>query len=259
MRLALIVEYEGTNYHGFQYQVNAPSIQEELEKAIAKITGERLRVKAAGRTDTGVHAKGQVVAFDTTSTHSPGTFVQALNFHLPEDIAVRATYQVGEGFDPRRDALSRRYRYTVLNSPTSSPLMRRTACQVAEPLDVGKMDKAASLLVGTHDFADFAGPMEEDGAITVRHIYGASVHKVGELLTFDVVGNAFLRRQVRRMAGALVDVGRSQLSLDEFRLMIVAGNGEAVAPSLPPQGLCLMEVSYADFPSKVGDQDGNEY
>ena len=199
MRLGLIVEYEGTNYHGFQYQVNAPSIQEELEKAIQSLTGERLRVKAAGRTDTGVHAKGQVVAFDTESGHGPETFVGALNFYLPDDIAVRAAYSVRKTFDPRRDALSRKYRYTILQSPTRSPLMRRTAHLIKMPLNAGKMRMAAKLLIGEHDFARFSGPLERPDASTVRYIYGASVRKSGDLLRFDVEGSSFLPHQVRHI------------------------------------------------------------
>jgi tRNA pseudouridine38-40 synthase len=248
MRLALVVEYDGADYNGFQYQANAPSIQEELEKAIARLTGEVVRIKAAGRTDAGVHALGQVVAFDTASGHSPETFVRALNFYLPRDIAVKAAHQVRERFDPRRDALSRRYRYTLLNSPTPSPLMMRTSCHIEEPLSARRMQRAARLLVGTHDFARFAATPGGERASTVRHIYEASVRRSGDVITFEVEGNAFLPHQVRRMAGALVDVGRGKLSLEGLKTMIDGGHPQAVAHSLPPQGLCLVEVTYADFP-----------
>ncbi|MCH8205449.1 MAG: tRNA pseudouridine synthase A, partial [Chloroflexi bacterium] len=115
MRLALIVEYDGGDYHGFQYQANAPTIQEELQKAVLRFTGEEVRVSGAGRTDAGVHAEGQVVAFDTDSGHRPERFEKALNFYLPEDISVRGAYRVEGDFDPRRDASSRTYRYTILN------------------------------------------------------------------------------------------------------------------------------------------------
>ena len=137
MRIALIVEYEGTGYSGLQYQPNAPSIQEELEKAIERLTGESVRVSAAGRTDAGVHARGQVVSFLTGSQHTPETFLQALNHYLPEQIAVRASYGVCEGFDPRRGAMSRVYAYTLYVSPTRAPLLRRTALRVGGPLDLG--------------------------------------------------------------------------------------------------------------------------
>ncbi len=249
--MALIVEYEGGNYHGFQYQSNAPSIQGELEGAIASFTSEKVRVKAAGRTDAGVHAKGQVVAFDTSSRHSADAFVQALNYYLPEEIAIKAAYSVDKGFDPRRDALSRTYRYTILNSATRSPLLRKSVCLVRQPLDVGRMRTASRLLEGVHDFARFAGPLADDDASTVRNIYEASVSKSGQFVTFDVRGSAFLPHQVRRMAGSLVEIGRDKLSLDEFRTLIDGERGDARMPSLPPQGLCLLEVSYPAFPPNL--------
>lgn len=248
MRLALVVEYDGTGYSGFQYQANAPSVQEELEKAIAHLTSEKVRIKAAGRTDAGVHALGQVVAFDTTSGHAPETFVRALNFYLPRDIAVKAAHRVRESFDPRRDALSRRYRYTLLNSPAPSPLRMRTSWHIEEPLNVRRMQRAAGLLVGTHDFARFAATLGDERASTVRHIHEASVRRSGDVITFEVEGNAFLPHQVRHMAGALVDVGRGKLSLEELKAMVDGGNTHAVAHSLPPQGLCLIRVTYPDFP-----------
>ena len=257
MRLALTVEYEGTSYHGFQYQVNAPTIQEELEKAIARFTGHHARVRGAGRTDAGVHALGQVVAFDTQSDHEPGVFVRALNHYLPEDIAVKAAYKVAANFDPRRAALSRTYRYTMLNSQVPSPLIRRTAKLVPQDLDVQKMDKAASLLVGQHDFARFSGPLDDRSASTVRQVKEASVVREGELVLFEVKASSFLPRQVRRMAGALLDVGRNRLKMDEFKQMIEGGgDGRTRAHSLPASALCLINVEYAGFPPQTGDNDG---
>jgi tRNA pseudouridine38-40 synthase len=253
MRLALIIEYEGTCYHGFQYQANAPSIQEELEKAIASLTGEKVRVKGAGRTDAGVHASGQVIAFDTASTHSSQTFMRALNYYLPKDIAVRAAYRVRYDFDPRREALSRTYRYTILNSPTPSPLMRRIACVIGETLNIRRIQAAARLLIGEHDFRQFAGSLERESASTVRRIYEVSLVRKGQVLTFEVRGSAFLPHQVRRMAGALVDIGKGKLSLEELKQMIDGGRVNAVAHSLPPQGLCLVQVAYADFPPEDGE------
>ena len=248
MRLALIVEYDGTAYHGFQFQVNAPSIQEELENAIASLTGEKVRIKGAGRTDAGVHARGQVVAFDTASSHSVQTFVRALNYYLAEDIAVRAAHTVGRDFDPRRDALSRTYRYTIVNNAVPSPLMRRYACNVREKLDTGIMAEAASLFVGVHDFVRFCGPTDDKGASTVRQIYEIHARRDGESVMIDVVGSAFLPHQVRRMAGALVDVGRGKISIDDIKQMIEGKQTKAIAHTLPAQGLCLMEVSYDGFP-----------
>ena len=253
MRLALIVEYEGTAYHGFQFQANAASIQEEIEKAIRHLTEESVRVKGAGRTDAGVHAIGQVVAFDTESEHSPETFVKAMNHYLPDDIAIRQAYCVDDDFDPRRHAFSRTYRYSVVRSPTPSPLMRRLAYIVGEALDVPLMREAARMLEGEHDFRRFAGPLEREGASTIRRIDVASIIEDGEKLEFDFVGNAFLPHQVRRMAGALLDVGRDRIDISEFENIVAGKCGSVVAHSLPPQGLCLMKVTYPDFPPKVGE------
>lgn len=253
MRLALIIEYEGTAYHGFQLQANDPSIQEEIEKAIGCLTGERVRVKGAGRTDAGVHARGQVVAFDTESEHPPETFVKAMNHYLPDDIAVREAHSVNEDFDPRRHATSRAYRYSVFRSTTPSPLMRRQAHITCDVFELDEMREAAHSLEGEHDFRMFAGPLESKDASTVRRIDAASIVEDAEVLIFDFVGNAFLPHQVRRMAGALLDVGRGRIELSEFENLVDGKCGGAVAHSLPPQGLCLMKVTYPHFPPKVGE------
>ena len=248
MRLALVVEYDGTDYSGFQYQANAPSIQEELEKAVAKLTREKVRVTGAGRTDAGVHAVGQVVAFDTSAAYGPEQFVSALNHHLPDDIAVREAYEVGNAFDPRRMAVSRRYVYTILRAAVRSPLHRRDTYRISSGLDVAEMRAAARLFVGVHDFRRFSGPLERLEASTIREILDASVCETGDLVEFRVEGNAFLPHQVRRMAGALVDVGLGRLSATEVEKMIEGEDTKATARSLPARGLCLEEVKYAGFP-----------
>ena len=259
MRLALIVEYEGTNYHGFQYQNNARTVQDELERAIQRFTGERVRVKGAGRTDAGVHAEGQVVAFDTDSGHPLERFEGALNFYLPDEISVRAAYRVAGDFDPRRGASSRRYRYTILNSLTRSPLVRRMSHLVSERLDVRRMQEGAKLMVGSHDFTRFAGPLEDAGASTVRQVKEAVAGRSGSTVTFEVEANAFLPHQVRRMAGALLDVGRGSISIDELSGMLNGDSNGRVAHALPAHGLCLVRVSYPNFPPSEGEVDGDEH
>ena len=255
MRLALTIEYEGTRYHGFQYQVDAPSIQGELERAIERLTGERIRVKGAGRTDAGVHAEAQVVAFDTNSHHSTDTFVSALNHYLPDDIAVKAAYIVKADFDPRRHARSRAYRYSILNGRTPSPLRRRFACHIRETLDVERMRDAAGLFVGTHDFRRFAAPLPDGKMNSVRAIYEAEIERHGDAIMLYVRGNAFLQHQVRRMAGALVDIGRGRLSLDDLQAMIGGEQTDKVAHSLPAHGLCFVNVEYTDYPPLSADAD----
>ena len=257
MRLALTIEYEGTRYHGFQYQVDAPTIQGEVEQAIQRLTGERMRVKGAGRTDAGVHAEAQVVAFDTDSAHSTETFVSALNHYLPPDIAVGAAHIVAQDFDPRRHARSRTYRYSILNSRTPSPLARRFTCRIRETLDVAQMRSAAALFIGEHDFQKFAAPLPMGKTSSVRTVFDASVEHREDVIALWVTGNAFLQHQVRRMAGALVDIGRSRLSKDDLQAMIDDGATDKVAHSLPAQGLCLVRVEYANYPPSVAEPNIN--
>ena len=258
MRLALTIEYEGTRYHGFQYQVDAPTIQGELERVIEKLTGVSVRVKGAGRTDAGVHAEAQVVAFDTDSAHSTETFVSALNHYLPADVAVRAAYVVAQDFDPRRHARSRIYRYSILNSRTPSPLARRFTCHIRDALDIERMRSAAALFIGEHDFRRFTAPLPDGKTSSVRAIYEAKIEPHGNVITLYVRGNAFLQHQVRRMTGALVDIGRGRLSTDDLREMIDNGVTDKVAHSLPAHGLCLVRVEYANYPPSAADADFDE-
>lgn len=248
MRLALTIEYEGTRYHGFQYQVNAPSIQAELEQAIERLTGEDVRIKGAGRTDAGVHAEAQVIAFDTDSTHTTDTFVNALNHHLPYDIAVKAAHIVEPDFDPRRHAISRAYRYSILNSRTPSPMTRRFACHIREPLNTRRMHSAIRLFIGERDFRRFAAPLPDGKSSSVRAIYDASVRQDGDVISIWVTGSAFLHHQVRRMAGSLVDVGRGRLSQNDLQAMIDNAPTDKIAHALPAHGLCLVKIKYANYP-----------
>lgn len=256
-KVALVLEYEGTRYHGFQFQTNAPSVQGEVEQAIARLTGEHVRVQGAGRTDAGVHAAGQVATFVTAAFYDARTFRDALNHYLPEDIAVCAAYDVTAHFDPRRHAVSRVYRYTILNRCTRSPLWRRFTHQVPEALDIGAMEQALSYLVGEpRDFAPFCGA---PGALrsTVRRLYRAIIHRRDDLVALEVEGNAFLPQQVRRLAGAVVRVGTGRLSIEAFRELADSGRRGAAEWVLPPQGLCLMRVKYRYFPPEDDEKDEN--
>ncbi len=248
MRLAMIVEYDGTEYSGFQYQKNARSIQEEIEKAIESLTEEPVRIKAAGRTDAGVHATGQVVAFDTDASYGPCTFQRALNARLPQDIAVTSARQVKPEFDPRRDAVSRLYRYTLLVSAVRSPLMRRASHRIQRPPDLDSMRAAAAHMEGAHDFANFGGSLENPDASTIRRVDRIDIKSDGRLLKIDVEGNAFLPHQVRRMAGALVDVGTGRLTVNDIANQISMAGDASPARALPSNGLCLVRVKYPDSP-----------
>jgi tRNA pseudouridine38-40 synthase len=246
-RLALVLEYEGTRYGGSQYQKNAPSIQAELEAALTKLTGERLRVALAGRTDAGVHARGQVASFATGSQHEVDVFVRGLNHWLPADIAVRRAVEVRMAFDPRRHARSRHYRYTVHNARERSPLWRQQAWHVVVPLDVEAMRQAAASLPGQRDFAAFAGPLPDRRGSTIRTLYRCEVARCLPLITLDMEADAFLPHQVRRTVGALVEVGRGRQSPDEFEALLRAARPASAGPAAPAHGLCLMRVSYPDL------------
>ena len=243
-KIALIVEYDGARYHGFQSQLGVPTIQGAIESALTKIAGEKIRIVGAGRTDAGVHARGQVISFKNISRLSLQTLIRALNFYLLPDIAVKAGKIVEGSFSARRDAISREYRYTILNSPTPSPLRRDYSYFVPEPLDIISMNKVCQTLVGTHDFASFSGPIK--GKNTVRNVFRAEVLKEGEMMFFDIVADSFLPKQVRSTVGSLVRVGKGKLTLKNFEEIIKAKKPGLTAPVAPAHGLCLMKVNYPE-------------
>lgn len=244
-KVVLIVEYEGTRYHGFQLQAGLPTVQSEMEAAIEKLTGEKRRLITASRTDTGVHAKGQVVSFRTGASHSPETFVKGMNYYLPKDIAVKAAYKVSDNFNIRRLATSREYHYSILNSSTRSPIMGRFCYQVGGGLDIEAMNQAAKALIGEHDFASFVNDSKEAALkTTVRRVYQAEVCRDGEEVTFKMVARSFLIHQVRNTIGALLRVGQGRMSVDEFHSILEARKPGLAGPMAPACGLCLVQVNY---------------
>ncbi|MCH7835271.1 MAG: tRNA pseudouridine(38-40) synthase TruA [Chloroflexi bacterium] len=245
-RLALLLEYEGTGLGGSQYQTNTGTIQDALERALRSLTGEPIRVALAGRTDAGVHARGQVAACTSGSRHGPDVFVRALNHHLPDQIAVRAAREVPLTFDPRRQAAGRRYRYTIHNGRQRPALLRRFVWQVAEPLDVDAMRQAAVSLVGQHDFVAFTQPSLAGRQSTCRRMTRAEVKRSGRRIRVDMEANAFLPHQVRRTVGSLVEVGRGRLSPAEFEALVREARPGAASFAAPARGLCLMKVRYED-------------
>ncbi len=244
-RLALVLEYDGTDYSGFQWQSNVPSIQGALESAVEKLTGDKVRVLGSSRTDTGVHARGQVVSFDTSSSLTAETFVNGLNYHLPEDIAVKAACQVSDYFMVRSMAVSREYSYTILNCRTRSPITSRFAHRVTGKLDVEAMNRSCQMLVGTQDFASFASDINDEPEMsTVRQVHQAKVIRHGDMVVFNIMANAFIRHQIRSTAGALVQVGSGKLSEAEFFSILEAKKVGLAGPKLPACGLCLERVNY---------------
>jgi tRNA pseudouridine38-40 synthase len=242
-RVALLVEYDGGRFAGSQLQSNAVTVQSVLEGAAAKATMEASRIAFAGRTDAGVHARGQVAAFSTGSGLDCETLGRALNAWLPDDVVVREVVEVAADFDPRRDARRRWYRYVIDNGPVRPALERGRAWHVAGTLDAEAMAQAAARLVGKHDFAAFASRLEDASASTVRELYRFDVTRDGTAVYADVEANAFLPHQVRRMVGALVDVGRGKLSVEAYAALL-DGAPTSAGPAAPSQGLYLMRVQY---------------
>ena len=243
-KVILIIEYDGTAYHGFQLQAKLPTIQGEIERALAKLTGERRRVLAASRTDAGVHARGQVVSFRTGSHLPEATFISGLNHYLPGDIAVRAAYRVDDSVNVRRDAVSREYNYYILNSPTRSPVRRRFSYLVPGELDIKAMNEACRVLVGEHDFASFASQMEVGRKGTVKNVCRARVEREEELVVFSVVANSFLPHQVRNTVGVLLKVGSGKMNTGEVIDIIEARKVGLAGPTVPACGLFLERVNY---------------
>jgi len=258
-RLALRLEYDGSGFSGSQFQPERRTVQGTLEAALRALTGEASRVAFAGRTDAGVHARGQVAAFDTESALAAVTVQRALNHLLPADVAVRATAEVAPGFDPRRHAVGRTYRYAVYYGAPRSPLRQAREWQRGGALDIEAMARAAATLPrGPQDWAAFAGPVPE-GYPTVRHLRRCDVQRSGmQRVGVTMEADGFLPHQVRRVVGALVRVGSGRLAVEEFAAL-VEGAPSSAGPTAPPQGLVLCSVAYApgtvcwsDEPSREG-------
>ncbi|HEY8346834.1 MAG TPA: tRNA pseudouridine(38-40) synthase TruA [Symbiobacteriaceae bacterium] len=247
--IKLTLQYDGTHYAGFQRQPNGVTIQEKLEEALRKVTGNPdLRIGgAAGRTDAGVHARGQVVHFRTDSRIPTDRWPYALNSHLPPDIAVVAAEEVPEGFHARFWARWKRYRYTIQCGPFPLPLYRLYAYHWRYPVDVERMAEAAALLVGRHDFAAFRST-GGSAKTSVRTIFDLKVTVQEPLILVDVTADGFLYNMVRIIAGTLVEVGSGLRSLDQVREALATGNRDLAGRTLPARGLCLEEVGYGDGP-----------
>lgn len=244
LRYRATVEYDGSDFLGFQYQARGRTVQGELERAIEKVTQQKVRIVGAGRTDAGVHALGQVIAFNVVWRHSAQDLQRALNAMLPMDIALRDCSVVHFGFHPRYDALWRQYRYVVWNEPVRSPLWQRYAYHVPEPLDVAAMQRASQYLIGSHDFAAFGKAPRGDN--TVRRVLQAEWIAEGKRLIFEITADAFLRHMVRRIVGTLLQIGRGQRALEEIALLVQGGARRLTTPPAPAQGLCLVKIGYAD-------------
>ncbi|MCD6519076.1 MAG: tRNA pseudouridine(38-40) synthase TruA [Anaerolineae bacterium] len=244
------VEYDGTEYSGFQVQVGRRTIQGELEAALQRITQQSIRVNGAGRTDAGVHARGQVINFRVEWRHSNADLERALNALLPRDIAVRELQKEAPEFHARFSARRRMYVYSIYNSAVRAPLLERFAYWVPGELDLLAMQEAAEFLVGEQDFAAFGQP--PFGEQTVRTVHRAEWQRhpspwgkgQPELLQFIIEANAFLRGMVRRIVGTLLLVGQGRLSVSNFAQVLASKDISRAGPPAPARGLCLWQVVY---------------
>jgi len=277
VRLFAVVEYDGTDFAGFQYQereqVQLRTVQGELERAISACTGETPRVSGAGRTDAGVHASGQVVHFDSEAkiARDPSRLARALNAHLPEDLKVRSMAGVPADHHSRFSASRRRYCYRIYNSRQPSPLHRRFTHHARVPLDAERMNEGAQLLVGSHDFVAFAA--EQGPGSTVRRVFSARVARTwaggspiwhtyevaacdsaalaldqddaqAQLIEIEVEANGFLRHMMRRIAGTLIRAGDGRLAPGDVATILASRVKSQAGPTAPARGLCLEAVTY---------------
>jgi len=243
MKIKLTIEYDGTDYVGWQLQPNGVSIQQLVEQALQQLLGDEVRVHSSGRTDAGVHARGMVCHFTTERELPLSAWREGLNRFLPADISVRAAKPVAEDFHARYSATGKRYRYTILRDSVRSPLQRRTSWQVRQPLDLEAMRTAAAMFVGRHDFAAFrtSGCAAET---TQREIISIDLAEEDSLLHIDISGSGFLKNMVRMMVGTLVEIGRGKRPASDIETLLTAPENLPPALTAPAQGLCLMEVWY---------------
>ena len=239
----LTLEYDGTNYHGWQVQPNVPTIQRALEAAIKQVAQHEVNVIGAGRTDAGVHALAQVAHFSTTARLTAEEWLRALNGLLPPDVAVLAVEEVSETFHARYSAKSKLYRYHLLTRPHRSALSRSKVLHYPYPLDLTAMQEASRALIGTHDFSSFQGsPTDTENPICT--ISRLEIERFGDEIRFEVEANRFLKQMVRAIVGTLLEVGRGKLRAGDVAGILAAKDRTKAGPTAPAHGLFLVRVDY---------------
>ena len=251
-QIRLVVEYDGSAFHGWQVQARAKggikgrTVQEEIERAVREVTGERAKVVGAGRTDAGVNALGQVACFETESSVPAANFAAALTAKLPEDVSVLSSEEAPPEFHPRKNVRSKLYRYTILNRRTRPAIGRERVAHVSTPLDVVSMHEAAQHLVGRHDFTSFAALEATRKKSPVREITRLVVSRQGDRITIECEGPGFLMHQVRTVVGSLMEVGRGKQTPEWIKDVLDARDRSAAGPTAPARGLTLVRVEYGD-------------
>jgi tRNA pseudouridine38-40 synthase len=240
----ITIEYDGTDYHGWQRQAKDRTIQGEIEKALMTIMGSKITLTGAGRTDAGVHAFGQVANFHCRPALDPHVFQKALNSLLPKDIVITRCTRVSEKFHARYDVKSKSYHYRILNRDLPAAIFRKYAWHIPKNLNLGAMAKILCYIIGTHDFKAFQGT-GSPRANTVRSVMHADLEKMDEgYLVFKIQGNGFLRFMVRNIVGTLVDVGLGKITPKDFHNILLSKDRNLAGITAPAHGLFLMNVNY---------------
>lgn len=262
--IRLLIAYDGTDFHGWQQQPGVPTIQDALEAAIEKVTGERVRVWGSGRTDAGVHALNQVANFKSDCLIPCENLVKALNHVLPPTVRVTEAHEVSERFHARYDVRAKTYRYRILQAPICSPFLWRFVWHYPFPLSHGLMAEAARLIEGEHDFTSFAAAETKEPEVRsqnsefrtqnsgppdkkmVKRIFFSRLlwRPRTSMLVYEISGNGFLHHMVRNIVGTLVEVGRGKLGPEDVRRILAARDRSLAGPTAPAQGLCLVKVEY---------------
>lgn len=253
-RIKLTVAYDGTDYCGWQIQKNGITVEEVLNRALSRLTGEEITVVGASRTDAGVHARGNVAVFDTDTRIPAERIVYAVNALLPEDVVVVRSEEMPAGWHPRKCVSVKTYEYRILNKEFPDPVRRRDTYFVSFSLDIERMRRAAEYLKGEHDFKSFCSA-QTAVETTVRTIYDLDINKEGEIITIRVRGNGFLYNMVRIIAGTLAGVGRGYFEPEDMERMLEAKDRTQAGVTAPPQGLTLVGIEY-EKPDNSGSGSG---
>jgi tRNA pseudouridine38-40 synthase len=242
-KIKILIEYDGSAYHGWQFQKNGITIQEVLQNCIHKIVKKKIILHSSGRTDAGVHAEGMVAHFITTSKMAEGEFIRAFNSFLPHDIVIKEVSVVPMAFDARRSAKKKIYRYTILNRTHPSALLYRRCLFIPFPLNISEMRRAAKYLVGKHDFTSFRAS-NCGSKNPIREIFSIEIIKDDDFIFLYFEGNGFLKYMVRNIVGTLVQVGLEQIKASNIKIILESKDRRKAGPTAEPQGLCLVKVEY---------------
>ncbi len=242
-RFKIVIEYDGTNYSGWQRQNDKRTVQGEIENALYKITSQKIIISGAGRTDAGVHAKNQVAHFDIKTDLKEINFLKGLNSLTPDDIVIKDVSIENDKFHSRFLVYKKTYLYSIINQETPIAINRKYLWHIEKKLDLEKMQEAANLIIGTHDFASF----QKSGSSvknSIRTIYKAEFKRNGNHIFFEICGNGFLRYMVRNLVGAFVSIGLNKISLEEFKTIFDSKDNKKNKECAPPYGLTLLNIDY---------------